>query len=108
MSKPPLTDRRDYICWSHAMLKHFVVYDGRLRVQHENIEFKAFGAGLGTELIPSPTNAVITDIKSNSNQERDLEPHESNMMFQNNFSKSASQESGLSTQNNKDDIPSYL
>jgi hypothetical protein len=40
MSRPPTTDRRDYICWSHATLKHFIVYDGRLRIQHENIDFK--------------------------------------------------------------------
>lgn len=38
VSAPPNTDRRDYICWSHATLKHFVVYDGRLRVQHHNVD----------------------------------------------------------------------
>lgn len=61
MSKPPTTDRRDYICWSHATLKHFIVYDGRLRIQHENIQFKASAAAEGTggggggEMLPHST-----------------------------------------------------
>ena len=55
VSKPPTTDRRDYICWSHATLKHFVVYDGRLRVQHDNIQHKA-----GTLAAVSPTGELPT------------------------------------------------
>ena len=41
LSPPPHTDRRDYICWSHANLNHFLVYDGRLRIQRDNILYKA-------------------------------------------------------------------
>jgi len=41
LQSPPHTDRRDYICWSHANLKHFLIYDGRLRIQHDNILYKA-------------------------------------------------------------------
>lgn len=41
LESPPQTDRRDYICWSHVNMKHFEIYDGRLRIQHDNIQYKA-------------------------------------------------------------------
>ena len=37
LAKAPSTDRRDYICWSHVAIKHFLIYDGRLRIQNKNI-----------------------------------------------------------------------
>lgn len=33
----PNTDRRDFIFWCHGVQKHFMVYDGRLRVRHGDI-----------------------------------------------------------------------